>query len=724
MEGLDPTQWGPQQTEGPETFRVARGGKTAVWKVPVWWGGSFRPPRGTVFVLSVRYRDTISAPAVFSAHAGLAPYWRHSEIHRFGGQADGNWKTAPIPLSWDLICRIRGEDNTAFSIRSPGDLPVGKVGVRLAGAGDAERFHRECREQVARQDADLVARVAPIATEMPVIPEGLRAKAVIPFSRPYYVPVHQHSAPAAGEAAATVRLRMTLDEYEPAAFGVYANGRDLKNVTCELSELIGPHGKLRGNAELRTVEYAVVEARSGKDTVLRYVPLRLWPSFPVDIPAGRSHGFWLTVRTEGDRSRPGLYTGTVTIRSGQESAELPVEVDVLPLRLLTVDEAGVQMGACVNALPPEQEMQTFQEHNLRVAQSRFHSTNLPLVAAEDGDEIDFGYLDEWMDMAKAHGLACFRYLLGGNPYGYPATMTFEKALFARAHGQQGGEAEFVARHKPYREKPDSAGVLAELRPLYQLWVRQMARHARQKDWPKIVLEPFDEPAKWVQSFVFPDSPEGCLGAGPWIKRHFKDGARLIREATGDVLVGVTVHHAEPGMPFLADADLVSTNAIHEDLTLGEKIREAGRIFWQYTGCNATQPAGIPRYTCGFYFGAFQSIGGVTWAMNWKTGFEHYGNVSWAYSWYTPFGTITSPAYEGLREGLEDRRLIETCRRQFRGHPEAERLLATILEEAVAARAKGGEDTVTDFYNSPREVAKLDAWRNRLLDELLKMQEQR
>jgi hypothetical protein len=234
-----------------------------------------------------------------------------------------------------------------------------------------------------------------------------------------------------------------------------------------------------------------------------------------------------------------------------------------------------------------------------------------------------------------------------------------------------------------------------------------------------VLEPFDEPAKWVYPSVFPTASAGCLGSGAWTKFHFKDCARLIHEATKDALVGATIHHAKPGLPFLSDADLVSTNAIHEDLALGDKVRAAGKIFWQYTGCNAAQPPAIPRYTCGFYFGAFESAGGVTWALNFSDRFDLSGSDWWAYSWYTPFGTITSPAYEGLREGLDDRRLIETCRKQFRGNAKAEGLLQAVLKEAVACRAKGGTDTVADFYNSPVEVLKLDAWRNRLLDELLK-----
>lgn len=724
MDGLDAERWGPRCTDGPEAYRTVKSGKSAKWKVPVWWGDSARPPKGTVYVLSLRYKDTISSPAVFCAHAGLAPYWRHSEIHRFGGLADGTWKTAQLPVSWDLICRIKGEDNTAFSIRSPGDLPVGMVTVRLAGTGDAERFFLECREQVARMDAKEAGEVAAAEFKTPVIPEALRADALVPFVRAYYSPIFEHSAPAAGESGAAIRVRMTEDEFEPAAFGVYANGRKLKDVTCSISRLTGPGGDFRGQVELRTVEYALARTFvARRQTALKSVPMRLWPSFPVDVPAGRSHGFWMTVRTEAGRTRPGVYKGAVTIRSDGESAELPLEVEVLPLRLLSIDEAGIAMGACINSLLPEQEMRTFQEHNLRTAQSRFHSTYLPLERIADGYEVDFGYADEWMEMAKAHGLKYFRYLMGGNPYGHPATMTLEKHLFTHSVGA-GDESEFIARHKPHRQKPEAAGILPAIRPAYRMWVAKTVEHAKKQGWPKLVVEPFDEPAKWVHDFVFPNSPEGCIGSGRWIKWQFLDGVRLIREASPDACVSVTVHHAKPGMPFIESPDLVSTNAIHEDLKLGEKIVGAGKVFWQYTGCNATQPAGIPRYTCGFYFGAFGSVGGVTWAMNWSKGFDHYGQNHWAYSWYTPFGTITSPAYEGLREGLDDRRLIETCRKRFAGHPESKALLKSILVEAVANRAKSGTDTVNDFYNSPEEVAKLDTWRDRLLDELMKIGERR
>ena len=721
MEGLDAARWGPPTVDGTEACRAVKAGKTGVWQVPVWWGDSSRPPRGTVYVLGIRYKDVISVPAVLSSHAGLAPYWRLSEVYRFGGLADGKWKVAEAPVSWDLLCRIRGGNNTAFSVRTEKeDLPLGKVTVRLARPGDAERYFQETRDWIARLDAARFPAVRSVAAREPVLPETLSAKAIVPFVRDYCVFIRENSAPAKGEAGSPVKMRMTRDELESASYGVYANGRDLKNVTCRLSALTGPAGKLECHADLKTIEYALLGGRSGA----RRAPLRLWPAFAVNIPAGRSHGFWLTIRTQDAKSQPGTYRGKVSIESGDDSAELPVEVEVLPLRLLSVDEAGVAMGACINALPPEQEMQTFQDYNLRTAQSRFHSTNLAFSVREGRLDIDFGYLDEWMEMAKTKRLAYFRYLMGGNPYGFPSTMTGEKALFTKVHAGPDAQEKFIERHKAFRDKPETAGVLPEIRDLYAQWTRAMVEHAKEKNWPQLLLEPFDEPAKWVHVFVFPTAPEGCIGSGEWIKFHFKDASKLMRDATKDVVVSVTMHHAKSGLPFLADVDLVSTNAIHEDLKLGDKVREAGKIFWQYSGCNATQPPAIPRYTYGFYFGAFQSTGGVTWAMNWSKGFDVSDSEWWAYSWYTPFGTITSPAYEGMREGLDDRRLIETCRKEFKGNADAESLLQGILEEAVKGRARGGRDTVNDFYSSPREVAKLDVWRNRLLDELLKLKKAR
>ena len=719
LEGLDASRWTQPAAEGDQTYRAARADKQAFWTVPAWWGDGARPPKGTVYVLEVRYRDTVGTPAVFLSHAGFPG---RREIHRFGGTADGKWKTAHIPVSWDLLSKVAGQDATAFSILARGaDLPVSTVTVRPAREGDAQRFGAETRQWVARANVQRFGDVKPHKQGEPVVPEALRDQPLVPFVRPYTVSVLPGSVPQQGEVGAALKVRMTLDEYEPAAFGVYANKRDLKGVTFALSPLTNPQGTLDCQVELLTAEY--VPSGSGQGDTrrpARLLPMRLWPAYPVDIPAGQSHWFWITLKTEPARVKPGTYTGQVQIAGEGVQGVVPIEVEVLPITLLTARQIDVPMGGCVMSLPPEQEMITYGQHN----QCSIHVFGPYLVDVENVDgqlQIGFDRLDEWMNIVTANGVTDLMWFFG-NPNGYPDTLTLERQLF-RSRAKDRAERialrkEFIERHHAFKDKPETAAVLPEVRPLYTQWVQKVAAHGKAKGWPRLMLHPFDEPAKWVQRSGA-GGPQNVLGRGPWLKFHFKDAAALIHEASSDVLVAGDIHHAEPGIVFLPDVDVFCTNAIHEDPKLGDKVRAAGKAFWQYRGCNATMPPFEPRHTYGFYFGAFDSRGGLIWATNWGAGFDYNEQQSWMHSWYTPFGTIVAPSYEGLREGMDDRRLIETCKARLADDAKAMAMLDAMFQEVVATRIRDGRDVVKELYEDPTQIAKLDRWRSELLDALVR-----
>jgi hypothetical protein len=81
------------------------------------------------------------------------------EVHRFGGAGDGQWKTALVPVSWDLICRknvpFQGpSDMTEFGIEANADLPVESIQVLPAGPDAAQRYGRETRAWIAKVQAD------------------------------------------------------------------------------------------------------------------------------------------------------------------------------------------------------------------------------------------------------------------------------------------------------------------------------------------------------------------------------------------------------------------------------------------------------------------------------------------------------------------------------------------------------------------------------------------
>jgi hypothetical protein len=99
--------WSAPADEGETKCRTALAGKPAVVRVKAWWkDGDLRPAEGETFTVEVKYKDTLAKPAQFLAHGGVG--WRsgRTPLHRFGGANDGQWKTANVPLPWDLVARL------------------------------------------------------------------------------------------------------------------------------------------------------------------------------------------------------------------------------------------------------------------------------------------------------------------------------------------------------------------------------------------------------------------------------------------------------------------------------------------------------------------------------------------------------------------------------------------------------------------------------------------
>ncbi len=231
------------------------------------------------------------------------------------------------------------------------------------------------------------------------------------YSRAWWRPIWPEDVPSPGEVGRPVRLAAARDEFEPASIGVFSP-RALSGVELVPTDLEGP-----GGAVLRARD--TVEVR-----VTRYIePLRRWPRLaghprhpgwldaaaPLDVPAGASRQFWITVHVPGDAA-PGTYRGELVLRSGGEAvARLPLEVTVHPFRLDPVPAATFLHG---DDWPREGE--TF-------ADSRSHGMTTICVSpgwakrevpVVDGDRVsfprDFREVRETVRRARAAGLAVDR----------------------------------------------------------------------------------------------------------------------------------------------------------------------------------------------------------------------------------------------------------------------------------------------------------------------------
>lgn len=718
---FSPDTWGDAQKDGETAFRSAKSGK-CYFRVPNWWGGSDRPPEGKRYVIEIAYKDTVSAPVRVLAFGALSRYSSPHEVHRIGGLKDDKWKVGHVPLSWDMVILPQGKKHAEIHLRVPKEqeFPVSKITIRKAKLPeDQVRYEAECRDWVRRVQAEKAKQAPARKPETPVIPEAWKDKPIVPFARNYNLDLHRASAPKKGEAGAPVHIRMARNEFEPGVFGVYAQ-QDLKGVTYTVSEMKGEAGALACEIRTCTFEYALV--RGKKDKPFYWNSQRIWPAYAVDIPKGGAHGFWIILKSLGEKTKPGKYAGTITIKAGEQTASLPLKVEVLPIKLLTMDEAGLSMGGCVTGYTSETEMRTMLEYNHNIINIWWAGVKPQMKKDGDGIALDFHYMDDFMERARKCGIRSMVWFLGGNPNGYPGTISIERDIYQTLHPDEPRDAYHKKQHTPEQR----GKIQPEIEKAYKKLIKDIVAHANEKKWPELIFTPFDEPAKWA--YRRPKAQKGyayAIGCGPWTRDHFKAGCKLLHEAAPKNKVYVSMHRnfhrkvhgysGRVGEIFIPDVDLVCTNAIDEDHNLNKKTWDAGKLFWQYSGRHGG------RFTFGWWFARWGSTGSLCWAYNWSSRLDISSSYNWVYAWSSPFETIATPTYELLREGWDDRRYWATAVKLAKEKKvDIEPLLKPLREEIMKNRGSGGRDLVLDFWEEAQDATMMDQWRKRLADKIVEL----
>ena len=545
--GLDQKQWSDIKEIDGKKMRIILCNE-ADFTLPAWWGNDARPKEGEIFVLEIDYKDVVSNPFIVSSFGNCknsvkfisaaqnAAYESLSELHRVAGENTSKWKTALVPVSWDYLYagegNPKGKGKQEFSIKLGNDdknLPISEIRIRKATKEDEVRYNAETRAWIKKsQQKYLIKDSASIAQ----LSDIWKSKEIVPYSRNYLTPILPSDVPNSQEAGAAIKVRMAMNEIECKQLGVYANGKDLQGVSISMSELKNDKGELfKGKINLYTVEYAFVNSGDGPPKIDAQ---RIWPLFETPVKAGNSQAFWLTFDTEEKSTNPGFYKGEINIAVKRNTpAKVPIEIDVMPITLLTMDEAGLSMGGCVTGFVPFHDISYAVKNNVNATNLWFISAR-PNMSKVDGKLVlDFTLIDEWMKEAKRLGWQNIVYFLGGNPYGFPRTLNMEQELFVVMQNEGDREARIEKFLKVSADKSNRGRVLEEIRGVYGQWVKEVSQHARQNGWPELIFTPFDEPAKARQK---PYRTEGhekddlVIGTGPWIRSHFIDACEIIRKS--------------------------------------------------------------------------------------------------------------------------------------------------------------------------------------------------
>ena len=292
----------------------------------------------------------------------------YSELHA-GSPKTGNdnpWKIARVPCESGFLALYEPDSTARFRLLSrSGELSVRSVKLVQSEPGDEKHYNDETRAWVKRvQKRASVPESYYELAQKAVIPDKWSKSTVVPYTRSWMEPLMTIAAPQEGEVVDTIRARMSLNEWEPVQIGIYANDKELKGVTVTVDDIRAGDGSAVAQCDVRVAEYSLVRTRN-ESMPIKPFPQRLWPSYSFDVPQSRSHAVWIEVNTaDVAGTKAGEYVTTVTINAANaDPVTLPLKVEILPIKLLSMNEADLTLGNCTRGLIPYHEIALLGRYN-------------------------------------------------------------------------------------------------------------------------------------------------------------------------------------------------------------------------------------------------------------------------------------------------------------------------------------------------------------------------
>jgi hypothetical protein len=335
--------WSEQQKDGDRTFRSILPGKSVQVLLVAFDVDSAGLPRHDM-ALEVEYRDdhkasktdqgSFAGRTIVETRLDFSRDNESLECGHFGGAGDHKWKTARILIQRSPRQMLRAIDGAFhFRIITPRDSsdPSPIASIRLK-AVDHDRFLLRLEEDRAARG---LSRVDYTPASRPVNPPAKWAglgfvvcpvncmQLVFPNSPPDYA--------GAGRALSCFELP---GETEPVSFVLYAF-RDMRNIGVQASDLRSKKGSIPA-ACITARPVVITDQRWGWATEGRYGKCPDYLGFAdsvMNLKRGALQQFWLNIAVP-DNAASGSYEGQVAItEEGKTLYEIPLSLEVLPIHL-------------------------------------------------------------------------------------------------------------------------------------------------------------------------------------------------------------------------------------------------------------------------------------------------------------------------------------------------------------------------------------------------------
>ncbi|HUS80624.1 MAG TPA: hypothetical protein VM283_05100, partial [Armatimonadota bacterium] len=467
---------------------------------------------------------------------------------------------------------------------------------------------------------------------MPKVSQADRDRGFVPFAASYLDVVMPATVPTAQQLAPALSIFATPGEREPISFAVRAL-RDVTGMTAAISPLAGDAGALPEDAvEPGVVRYLVRNMHPRTDATL-LLPAFIEPMHPVDVAADTSQWYWFTVHVPEDAA-PGAYRGTITVSAGGGSADLPVTLEVLPIKL--VQPPGMSWGmydyARTYSDDPGALLEKYRDqvaHGMTsVGLCGNHGAEMSM---QDG-RVSLSWTGE-TDLERAMAA----YLQAGFTEPVQWLMGGDTSRFAKQFGELGSD-EYAQAY---------AGV-----------IRAILDKARQDGWPQIIFQPVDEAFEHRDSFERMMVEMAILkGLGVPVEA---DGMNGKPEGLDEAFPLIDYFNFHDG-PFLRrgvyDADAWQQ--------FQDRVSAAGKHIWFYNVEIASHRPENARFSQGFHLWRNHVQGAFNWSYQSMVkdpyALHPQGRFIFMHR-FPPMGDEPggpSIGFEALREGIDDYKYLYT-----------------------------------------------------------------
>lgn len=423
-------------------------------------------------------------------------------------------------------------------------------------------------------------------------------------------------------------------EIIPLTFCVYAL-RDVDGIKLELSDLkkkdgaVIPAKCLTPNIVMHLTKRFMYQ----KTQHLMNAPAYITPlASPVAIAADRSRKFWINFQSPENAS-PGIYSGTIIIRTKETSLKVPLKIRVLPFKL--TEKKGLMYGMYYSNY--SQVFGKLKTVDAMRAQVRHDLADM-----------------------RQHGMTSIGLCNGVEPSSY--TVTPEGKVKFDFKGNTLFELVMEALIENHYTEPvvdmAKAGQVAagaykfgtpEYDAVYVSFYKELAEIAKIKGWPVMHIQPFDEPG--------------------WHTQQERDDNLHLLKFLHDA--GIPTEEDGPGDNYFVNvagpyADLWNYNAALSSADDVRKAQAEGRkvTLYNYDVSGWLNECG--RWACGLFNWKFGLDGTFNWVYYGGRG-DLYNDLDGSFGdwmhYYPPTDKHpggSSIGFEGIRQGINDRYYLELC----------------------------------------------------------------